>query len=143
MEYESSVRDEGLVAPAAGATHVGRLMHLRVEVVPEVGLAMEGTLAVGAGRWHVANGCLAPCLAAECLKTRYISAPSQRATRGDKLDRLWCRGEYATDLVIGALYIMRLKAGVRFEGLQYAYKHQSQQTRGRGKLTLSCMRQYQ
>jgi len=33
-----------------------------------------------------------------------------------------------TDYVIGALYIMRLKASVGFEGLQYAYKHQSQQT---------------
>ena len=41
MEYESSVRGEGLVAAAAGTTHVGRLMHLRVEVVEEVGLALE------------------------------------------------------------------------------------------------------
>ena len=65
MEYESSVRDEGLVAAAAGATHVGRLVHLRVEVVAEVGLALEGTLAVGSVRLHVANGFLAPCLRAE------------------------------------------------------------------------------
>ena len=65
MEYESSVRDEGLVAAAAGATHVGRLVHLRVEVVAGVGLALEGTLAVGSVRLHVANGFLAPCLRAE------------------------------------------------------------------------------
>jgi len=65
MEYESSVRDEGLVAAAARTTYVGRLMHLRVEVVVEVGLALEETLAVGAVCLHVANGCLAPCLPAE------------------------------------------------------------------------------
>jgi len=65
MEYKSSVRDEGLVAAAAGAAHVGWLMHLRVEVVEEVGLALEGTLAVGAVRLHVANGYLAPCLPTE------------------------------------------------------------------------------
>ena len=65
MEYESGVRDEGLIAAAAGATHVGRLMHLRIEVVAEVGLALEGTLAVGAVELRVSNGCLGPCLAAE------------------------------------------------------------------------------
>jgi len=67
MEYESSVRDEGLVAAAAGATHVGRLMHPRVEVVTEVGLALEGTLAVGAVGLHITNGCLEFCSAAEAL----------------------------------------------------------------------------
>ena len=41
VEYESGVRDEGFVATAAWATHVGQLMHPRVEVVAEVGLALE------------------------------------------------------------------------------------------------------
>ena len=61
MEYESNVRDEGLVAAAARTTHVGRLMHPQVEVMAEVGLALEGPLAVGAVGFHVANGCLGLC----------------------------------------------------------------------------------
>ena len=65
MEYGSSVRDEGLVATVAGAKHIGQLMGPRVEVVAEVGLALEGTLAVSVARLHVANGCLAPRLSAE------------------------------------------------------------------------------
>ena len=41
---------KALFAAAAG----GRLMHLRVEVVAEVRLALEGTAAVGAPKVHVA-----------------------------------------------------------------------------------------
>ena len=40
-------------------------MHPRIEVVTKVGLALEGTLAVGAVGLHVANGYLGLFLAAE------------------------------------------------------------------------------
>jgi len=48
MEDERGGRDERLGAAAAGAAHVGGPMQLRVEVVPEVGLVLEGPLAVRA-----------------------------------------------------------------------------------------------
>ena len=54
VENERGVRDEGLGAAAAGAAHVGRSMNPRVEVVAEVGLALEGTAAVCAIDVHVA-----------------------------------------------------------------------------------------
>ena len=41
MEYESGVRDEGLVAAATRATYVDWLMHLRVDVVAEIELALR------------------------------------------------------------------------------------------------------
>ena len=55
MEYESGVRDEGLVAAATRATYVGELMHLRVDVVAEIVLALEGTLTVDAVGLHAGN----------------------------------------------------------------------------------------
>ena len=48
MEDERGGRDEGLGAAAAGAAQVGGPMQLRVEVVPEVVLVLEGPLAVRA-----------------------------------------------------------------------------------------------
>ena len=48
------MRDEGFVAAEAGAAHINRLMYPRVEVVAEVGLALEGTAAVGAPKMYIA-----------------------------------------------------------------------------------------
>jgi len=63
---KAAFETEGFVAAAAGANgHVGRLMHPRVEVVTEVGLAPKGALAVGAVGLHIANGYLGLFLAAE------------------------------------------------------------------------------
>ena len=63
MEYESGVRGEGLVAAAARATYVDRLMHLQVDVVVGIGLALKVTLTVGAVGLRIGNGFPGPFLA--------------------------------------------------------------------------------
>jgi hypothetical protein len=84
MEYESGVRDEGFVAAAAWATNVGRWMDSRVEEVAEVGLALEGTPAVGVVSLHIANGYLGLILAAERLKyeVHFHSGSARHVWRG-------------------------------------------------------------
>jgi len=48
VEQESRVRNEGLVAAAAGAAHVGRLVYLGIHVMTEVRFALEVPFAIGA-----------------------------------------------------------------------------------------------
>jgi hypothetical protein len=67
VEEECGVRDERLGAATARAAHVGGPMHLRVEVVPEVGLVLEGPLTVGAVSVHIAIVCLQLCVGIEWL----------------------------------------------------------------------------
>jgi hypothetical protein len=46
VEQEGAVRDEGALTAAARATHGGRLVMLRVHVVPEIVAVLEGAVAV-------------------------------------------------------------------------------------------------
>ena len=81
VENERGVRDEGLVAAAAGAAHVSWSVKPRVEVVTEVGLILEGTAAVGAPKVHVAIVLLELRVGLEWL--RESTGLSQRDARGE------------------------------------------------------------
>jgi len=54
VEHERRVRNEGPVATAAGATHVGWLMYLGIQVITEITLALEAPFAIGAVGVHIA-----------------------------------------------------------------------------------------
>ena len=98
MEHKRGVRYEGPVAAVARAAYVGRPMLLRVEVVTEVTLALEGPLTLGAVGVYVAIVCLELCIGVEWLYYAVsVHCHSESKRRGAWLEGKWdiCRAEKA------------------------------------------------